>query len=548
MSTTYMNLVLPVPTVTLGPEWAIELNAAIELIDSHDHTAGKGRLITPSAMNINGNLSLNTFSLLSAKSYQMQSLGSSLSDPRAIYSVLGDLYYTNSSGTAIQLTAGTGTAGTPGSIASQPGGAYGTASKLVTWQDVPRIYTFDQGPSDRRAKIAVADVIISEANVPLANTVTIKSPTALALSYSITLPTGTPGSSLPVIMSTTGQLTTSQITETMIATDAVTNTKILNASVTAAKIATGSITETKIDPSIGLLAHSLNVFSGTTLGGPGSGTNALELANGVTVIYVHGAGGGGGGANGGGSGGGGGAGSTPRQSIYSVTFKAAQTFPAADVNIGTEFITLTSHGYEESEPVRFTSSGTLPSPLVAGTVYFIKNKTTNTFQLSATLGGGVINLTTTGTGTHTIKDCLAVYVGKGGGHGAAADPGEASYIQYRGRKIFSSPGGAGGNGSTAGTFTTTYEGMLGVPGGNNAVDGSGWTLLGTLGGSRGGAAATAGGGGGASFANGGNGGDSSGGPPTDGSKGSGAGGGGTGVGANGGDGYFEIHSFRAANQ
>ena len=61
MSTTYMNLNLPTPTITLGPAWATQINTAIESIDSHDHTDNKGALIPTSALNINANLDFNEF-------------------------------------------------------------------------------------------------------------------------------------------------------------------------------------------------------------------------------------------------------------------------------------------------------------------------------------------------------------------------------------------------------------------------------------------------------------------------------------------------------
>jgi len=37
-----MNMTLPIPTVTLGPEYANQNNAAFLVTDSHDHSSGKG--------------------------------------------------------------------------------------------------------------------------------------------------------------------------------------------------------------------------------------------------------------------------------------------------------------------------------------------------------------------------------------------------------------------------------------------------------------------------------------------------------------------------
>ena len=41
-TTTNMGLVLPTPGERLGPTWATDLNTALTLVDSHDHSSGKG--------------------------------------------------------------------------------------------------------------------------------------------------------------------------------------------------------------------------------------------------------------------------------------------------------------------------------------------------------------------------------------------------------------------------------------------------------------------------------------------------------------------------
>jgi len=49
------------------------------------------------------------------------------------------------------------------------------------------------------------------------------------------------------------------------------------------------------------------------------------------------------------------------------------------------------HGYANNDPVRLRVCGTLPSPLAEDTVYFVRNATTTTFELSLTSGGPSIN-------------------------------------------------------------------------------------------------------------------------------------------------------------
>lgn len=53
-------------------------------------------------------------------------------------------------------------------------------------------------------------------------------------------------------------------------------------------------------------------------------------------------------------------------------------------------------------PVVFTTTGALPTGLVAGTTYFVKTiLTANTFTVSATIGGAAINTSSAGSGVHT---------------------------------------------------------------------------------------------------------------------------------------------------
>ena len=52
-----------------------------------------------------------------------------------------------------------------------------------------------------------------------------------------------------------------------------------------------------------------------------------------------------------------------------------------------------------SEP--FSSTTTLPAGLSAATNYYVRDVTTNTFKVSATVDGAAVDITDTGTGVHT---------------------------------------------------------------------------------------------------------------------------------------------------
>lgn len=74
---------------------------------------------------------------------------------------------------------------------------------------------------------------------------------------------------------------------------------------------------------------------------------------------------------------------------------------------GTTF-TSTSHGFETGQSITFTTTGTLPSGVSLGRVYWIKRATANAFQLHASpeeayAASGAINGGTGGSGTHTAN-------------------------------------------------------------------------------------------------------------------------------------------------
>ena len=65
-------------------------------------------------------------------------------------------------------------------------------------------------------------------------------------------------------------------------------------------------------------------------------------------------------------------------------------------------VTWNAHGHSNGDFGVFTTTGALPTGLAIATTYYIVNATTNTFQLSATLGGAAINTSGTQSGTHTF--------------------------------------------------------------------------------------------------------------------------------------------------
>jgi len=108
-----MNLTLPTVSVTLGPTWATQLNTALETIQSHDHTSGKGARIVPSAMNINANLTFNGWAATNLDYAALVDQSASLVPPLLVYAQAGDLYWNNGSGVPVQITDGGSVITTP---------------------------------------------------------------------------------------------------------------------------------------------------------------------------------------------------------------------------------------------------------------------------------------------------------------------------------------------------------------------------------------------------------------------------------------------------
>jgi hypothetical protein len=96
---------------------------------------------------------------------------------------------------------------------------------------------------------------------------------------------------------------------------------------------------------------------------------------------------------------------TPGTSYATTTSK---TFLDADVNTGTEVITITTHGFATGDRVQLTTTGVLPTNLSLLTDYWVTKTGTNTLTLSSTLAlafaGTAVNITAAaGGGTHTIS-------------------------------------------------------------------------------------------------------------------------------------------------
>ena len=83
---------------------------------------------------------------------------------------------------------------------------------------------------------------------------------------------------------------------------------------------------------------------------------------------------------------------------------------ASAVDTAAETITLTSHKFQTGDTVQVSTSGGLPSGLSASTTYYVIDASSNTIKLATTLAnataGTAINLTSQGSGNHTVQEVL----------------------------------------------------------------------------------------------------------------------------------------------
>jgi len=107
-TTPNMDLVLPDVIMTTGPGYAYLINAAQYLIDSHDHSPGKGVKITPAGLNISSDLTFNNTNnitnIRTARLFNNTSFTYGANDKGILYELNGELWYTDASGNNVQIT------------------------------------------------------------------------------------------------------------------------------------------------------------------------------------------------------------------------------------------------------------------------------------------------------------------------------------------------------------------------------------------------------------------------------------------------------------
>jgi hypothetical protein len=198
--------------------WDTILESLFTLVDEHDHSSGKGVKVPSSGLNINADVAWNSggtyYAITGIKALDFQpSLDSAMSAFACALYVDSDdneLYWRTAGGVNVRVTDTNSL--NVGSFTGGIGGDYATTTALLDYDDATDTYRLRQelsGGVRQYAKIGVADIVLREYDpagdltVPV-ETITIKSPDALAAAYTMTLPAAVPASTSLMQMSSTG--------------------------------------------------------------------------------------------------------------------------------------------------------------------------------------------------------------------------------------------------------------------------------------------------------------------------------------------------------
>ena len=229
------NMLLPVPIVGVdpGPQYAIDIDSCLAIIDSHNHSIGSGVQITPAGLNISSDLTMMSNNLISVRSVRFAPQSSPINlatDIGVIYESGVDLYYNDGSGNQIRITQGGNVAGSSGTITGLPSG---TASASYG----AGVFTF-QAATNTPANLDGGSIVLRN-NVANSNGLTLSPPNSMPSNFTITLPS-LPGLASFVLIDASGTMST------LSSAGGITGFNIANQTITGSNIANGTINDNQI--------------------------------------------------------------------------------------------------------------------------------------------------------------------------------------------------------------------------------------------------------------------------------------------------------------
>src|SRR5665213_274019 len=263
-TTPNMNLIVPTAGQESGPNYALDVNTDMGILDQHDHSPGNGVQITPAGLNINASLSLqsNYATNVNGINFIANTANTNL---QSLYvkngtespAPIADLWYNDGAGNPpIQITANGGVNATSASIPGESF-AFGTFFwKQGAGSTIPA--NFDIGSVTIRPNVAATTF-----------GVTLSPPGSISSAYTINLP-ALPASPAFLTIDASGVMTASPLLA-----NGITAANIANATITTAQIAANTILDSNI---------ALQTITGDA-GGAGTGSIALATITGDNIAF-----------------------------------------------------------------------------------------------------------------------------------------------------------------------------------------------------------------------------------------------------------------------
>jgi hypothetical protein len=251
ISSPLMNMPVPIVNVAPGPNYAYDVNNCLGLIDSHDHSFGKGTPVTPLGLNINSDLTIESNNLTNVRSVRFSIQSSAFTAPadiNCLYDINGDAYFMDGLGRNVRITQDGGVAGSPGSITNL------TPPASASYTSINQTFVF-QSATNTPANLDAGSVIFRNI-LSGSNGVTLMAPSALASNYNLTLPL------TPLVQS----FMTLDSSGNMAAPWTVDNSTIEISGGTTVQVKDGGITSAKLAPLNSATSSSCGAFTTNSSG------------------------------------------------------------------------------------------------------------------------------------------------------------------------------------------------------------------------------------------------------------------------------------------
>jgi hypothetical protein len=193
-----MGLVSPTIGTDSGLVWEQSVNANNNAVDSHDHSSNKGVQVSPSGLDINSDLPVQSNNVTQIRAARFASQASAIpntgADVGELYVAGNELYYNDvTGGHQVQLTSGGSVNATSSGIASGTASAAFSGATLLV-----------KSSSTSFANVDMQSVVLANSG-NLTNQLTLQAPT-LSNSYPLTLPP-VPSSQSFMTIDTSGNMT-----------------------------------------------------------------------------------------------------------------------------------------------------------------------------------------------------------------------------------------------------------------------------------------------------------------------------------------------------